>query len=55
MNRSRWWCPEGCGKKVMYNRDVRLYVCECCKNKFTWQTLVSMNSRYFDNRKRRKI
>ena len=34
LRRSLRWCKNGCGKKVMYHRDIG-YVCESCKAVFT--------------------
>ena len=33
------WCPNECGKKVVYEMKLRLFVCKKCKAKFTKQEL----------------
>jgi len=33
------WCPDGCGKKVYYDKSLRKYICMKCNKEFTKEEL----------------
>lgn len=39
------WCPKnGCGKKVIYDGRLRVYICTICKEKFNKEELRTIQA-----------